>query len=206
MATTGPVRITEEAQRWIAENLLLGATPELIVGRLLQRGCPPALAKAEVDLAAASPYLQGVGVLKQRLAKRDWLLASYSKLARSDAGASTIPVIDTLPADDFFRDYYAAHRPVIIAGLAGDWPAMARWSLDYFEATLGDPEIEVQTGREANAAYEQDSIRHKQLMPLSQVLAMLRAPGETNDFYVTANNSGHNRAALARLWDDVGPI
>lgn len=198
--------LTEDAQRWIAENLLLGASNEQIASRLVERGCPLHIALTEIRRASASPYLQGAEVLRQRLAKRDWILASYGRLAGIDGGLDTIARARDLPAETFFRDYYAAHRPVLIDGLVDGWPALERWSLDYFEQRLGDAVIEIQTGRNSDRDYEIQSVKHKQQMSLRHVVRMLRDVDETNDFYVTANNGGHNRQALAPLWDEIGHI
>ncbi len=109
--------------------------------------------------------------------------------------------------DDFFRRYYARHRPAILTGLVNHWPASARWSLDHFAALLpDDPQVQVQTGREGDAAYEQRSEHHRTPMRWSRLLEMLRADPTTNDFYVTANNGGVNREALAPLWDELGEL
>ena len=198
--------LTDDARRWIAENLLLGASNEDIAARLLQLGCPLPLALSEIRRASESPYLKGADVLRQRLAKRDWLLASYGRLASLDGLLGAVPTVRHLPAAAFFRDYYAAHRPVLIDGLIDGWPAFGRWSLEYFEERLGDAIVEVQTRRNSNPDYEATSDSHKEWMAFRQFLAMLRGVEETNDFYMTANNGGHNRTALAPVWEDVGQI
>ena len=198
--------LTDDAKRWIAENLLLGATSEDIAGRLLQLGCPLSLALTEIRLASESPYLKGAEVLRQRLAKRDWILASYGRLASLDGGLEEVPTVQNLPAAAFFRDYYAAHRPVLIDGLIDRWPAFERWSLDYFDQRIGDAVIEVQTGRNNDPDYEAKSDSHKELMNVRQFLGMLRTVDESNDFYMTANNGGYNQTALAPLWEDIGHL
>jgi hypothetical protein len=198
--------LTDDAKRWIAENLLLGAPNDEIAKHLVQMGCPLSLALTEIRLASESPYLKGAEVLRQRLAKRDWLLASYGRLAALDNGLDAIPQIRDLAAEDFFRDYYALHRPVLIGGLIDSWPVMERWTLDHLDRCLGDAVIEVQTGRTSDPDYEARSDSHKQLMEFRQFLTMLRDVDESNDFYMTANNGGHNRTALAPLWDDIATI
>ncbi|MES2905280.1 MAG: cupin-like domain-containing protein [Pseudomonadota bacterium] len=198
--------LTDDAKRWIAENLLLGATNDDIASRLVQLGCPLSLALSEIRHASESPYLKGAEVLRQRLAKRDWLLASYGRLATLDGGLDTVPLVHKLGADAFFRDYYSAHRPIVIDGLIDHWPALDLWSLDDFERRLSDATIEVQTGRSSDPDYEARSDSHKESMTFGRFLEMLRDVEESNDFYVTANNGGRNRTALAPLWDDIGGI
>ncbi len=200
-----PARLDDDWRRWIAENLLIGAATDEILGRLVERGCPPALARAEIARAAADPYLRGAAVLQQRLAKRDWVLTSLGRLLREDEGWREIPRRHALAAEDFFRDFYALNRPVVMTGLIDDWPART-WTLDRLATLPGDPEIEVQMGREGHADYEarSDTLRHRQR--LSAVLDRLRGGQPSNDYYVTANNGGHNRTALAPLWDEIGPL
>jgi hypothetical protein len=205
-ATGGPA-LSDDWRRWIAENLMLDGRPEQIAAALAQNGCPPLLAKAEIERALASPYFQGSATLRRRLAKRDWILNGYRKIAASDPSGTEVPRLAKLPAADFFRYFYARSRPVVLEGLVDHWPAMTGWSLDHFDALLGDIEIEVQTGRESNPDYEMESPKHKRLQRLAQVTARLRDDARpTNDYYVTANNDGHNRQALAPLWDEIGDI
>jgi ribosomal protein L16 Arg81 hydroxylase len=205
MASTAFRGASDDIRRWIAEILLLGVPREAIVGELVRRGWQQATAEAEVRGAAESPYLQGAALLQQRIAKRDWILASIGRLAVMEGGAD-IDRTEALPAAKFFRDYYSAHRPVIITGLAADWPALELWSLDYFEERLGEAVVEVQVGREANPAYERESFKLKREMRFGALIAKLREDIATNDFYLTAKNGEHNRKALAPLWEDIGPI
>lgn len=193
-------------RRWIAENLLLNVAPAQIVDRLVANGFPDVLARAEVGQAAASPYLHGGVRLAQRVAKRDWLLESYAKLERLGGVTEEIPRVDAIAPEAFFRDFYFGHRPVILTGLIDHWPAMSLWSLDHFEATLGDPEIEIQSGRDSDPNYEANSIAHKRMARFRDVLQLLRGDPTTNDVYITANNGGHNRGALAPLWREIGPL
>jgi hypothetical protein len=93
---------------------------------------------------------------------------------------------------------------VVLTGLTDHWPGR-QWSLERL-ARLGDPEIEVQWDREGDPEFELNSIAHKKRMRWRAVLALLAEDRETNDFYVTANNGGQNRKALARLWADVGDL
>jgi ribosomal protein L16 Arg81 hydroxylase len=204
-AGTNSGLVSDETRRWIAEMLLFGIPPEALSGELQRNGWLPHVAAGEVRRALDSPYLQAAHVLQQRLAKREWILSSIGRLAAME-GLKEIDRADALPPERFFRDYYAAHRPVLISHLVDHWPAMRLWSLDYLEEVLGDPVIEVQRDRESLPTYESESYKLAKQMKLSELLHLLRTGRETNDYYVTAKNDGHNREALARLWDDIGPL
>jgi hypothetical protein len=84
-----------------------------------------------------------------------------------------------------------------------DWPALQKWSLDYFAQNLGDRVVEVQMGRTSSPNYEIERVKHASRIKLGEFIEMVRTTGQTNDFYMTANNDSANRSALSPLWDDV---
>jgi hypothetical protein len=188
---------------WIAENLLLGADDASIVAAMVAHGIDAGTAGAEVAVARASPYLAVARRLQARVRKRDWILDVRRKLDRMRAGTAVVERVPTLSRDAFFDEYYLKNRPVVIEGALAHWPAMQRWSFDAFRARLGEREVEVQFGRESDPDFEVNQPRHRRRMRFAEYLDLVERSGPTNDFYMTANNSGHNRAALAELWDDV---
>lgn len=187
----------------MAGLLLAGATPEAALAELMRAGVSAPVARAEIEAAAAHPYLKAAGLLQARLAKRDWLLEARAKLERMGAGA--IARREQLSPETFFAEYYTTLTPVVLTGLTEHWPGRG-WTLDRLAERVGNPEVEVQGGREADADFELNSIAHKRRMRWHAVLELLRGDPETNDFYVTANNSGVNRKALDALWADVGDL
>jgi ribosomal protein L16 Arg81 hydroxylase len=193
--------VNDDLRRRIAEDLLTGMPRERVIQRLASAGIDGGLAIAEVERAEKSPYFAAAGLLQARLAKRDWLLANQAKLTAADA----VPRIHAIEPERFFRDFYRAHRPVLLTGLIDHWPAMSKWSLDHFEATHGAALVRIQRDREINADYERNSAAHGREARFAEFIARLRG-GETNDVYMTANNHDHNRQALAALWQDVGTI
>lgn len=198
--------INDEFRRDATEQLLLGADPDALAQRLASRGIAFALVKAEIDRALASPYFRAAGRLRARLDKREWVLENFARLGADDPAARAIPRRDRLDAKSFFADHYALNRPVLIGGLFDDWPARTLWSLDYLEKRVGGREVDVQWGRENDEDFEANKAAHTRTMPMAAVIERLRDPQPTNDFYITANNSGRNRRALGVLWDDVRPI
>lgn len=204
-APAQPQRLNDEWRRWAAENLLLGAPVEPVAQRLAEMGAPAKLIADEIEHATASPYFQAGGSVAARLVKRDWLLDSLARLAGM-ALPSDVPRVDRPSPQSFLRDHYATNRPIILTGMVDHWPARTQWTLDHIAATVGNPEIEVQTGRESDPQYEVRSDKHKERMALSTLLNRLRSGEPSNDYYVTANNGGHNRVALAPLWNEIGDI
>src|SRR5262249_30211753 len=116
--------VTDEWRRWIAENLMLGASRESIHEMMVQGGLAPSASAGEIDLAMQSPYLKGAERLRNRLSKREWLLGAYRKLNRLRAGSSEIERRHRLSQAEFVDRYYSAGRAVIITGMMDDWPAL----------------------------------------------------------------------------------
>ncbi|WJF90193.1 cupin-like domain-containing protein [Paraburkholderia bonniea] len=193
-------------QRWIAENLLLDATAENIQAMLVAHGFDAQEAQREIEAALASPYFQGGTRLRNRLRKRDWILSVYREQQRARTNAGTVMRHEKLPREVFFEEYYHQNRPVIITGMFDDWPARKKWSLDYFRAQCGTSDVEVQFGRDTDASYEINQMALKRNMRLNEFIDLIEQSGPTNNFYLTANNTLHNRLALAPLWQDTLPI
>ncbi|QFG23660.1 cupin-like domain-containing protein [Actinomadura sp. WMMB 499] len=196
----------EQWRRWIAENLLLGNPPEAIRAVLVRNAFTEADAAREVNAALESPYVQGGSRVANRLRKREWTLTVYGRLARMRASSGVIERRERPSRDEFFEEYYAQNRPVIITGMLKSWPALEKWNLGYFRDRCGDREVEVQFGRESDENYEINGPKHKRAMPFREYLDLLENAGTTNDFYMTANNGSRNQDALAELWSDIDPI
>ena len=198
--------IDDEWRRWIAENLLLDAAPENVHAVLVENGFDHENALCEIDSTLKSPYFQAGSRLRNRLRKREWMLSVYGDLNRMRAGADGVERCAKLTREAFYEQYYFQNRPVIITGMLDSWPARTRWNFDYFRARCGDAEVEVQFGRDADANYEINQPALKRTMRFGDYVDLVDTGGATNDFYMTANNTSRNRAALATLWDDVPPL
>ena len=50
----------------------------------------------------------------------------------------SIERVSNLEVGDFLREFEARDRPVVIAGGAGHWPAVARWNPAYLRDRIGN--------------------------------------------------------------------
>jgi Cupin-like domain len=199
-------RVDDGCRRWIAENLMLGATPQSILATMTSDGFAPQEAVHEINLARQSPYVSAAERLTNRLRKRDWMLASYRKLHRMHPKACTVERRHKPSRDEFLAEYYSPNRPVIITGMMDDWPALRKWNLDYFSERFGEREVEVQMGRDSSPDYETQSGKFMRRVRFGDFVDKVRNAGETNDFYLTANNDSYNRQSLVELWEDIVQI
>jgi hypothetical protein len=201
---TPVVHIDDEWRRWIAENLLLDGAPQAIYEQMLRAGVPHEEALRELQQAMASPYIAGAQRLRNRLGKHDWVLETQRRMNRLRDGE--VPRIHQLSREAFLDGYYTAGRPVIITGMMENWPAMTRWSLDYFNERCGDREVEIQFGRDSDDQYELRKTVHRKTMLFGDYVELVRNAGRSNNFYMTAYNEGQNRKALDVLWQDIVQI
>jgi hypothetical protein len=198
--------VTDDWRRWIAENLMLGASQNSILNAMVESGLSPQDSTREINMALESPYLKGAERLCNRLNKREWLLAAYRKLSRLRSHSDEIERRHQLKREEFLECYYCANRPVIITGMLDDWPALRKWSLDYFAREFGAREVDVQCGRSASANYEADREKYRRKMNFSEFIDQVRTSGASNDIYITASNTSANKAVLPELWDDIVQI
>src|SRR5262245_36917210 len=59
--------------------------------------------------------------------------------------------IDAINTEDFKRNYYDPIKPVVIKGLADNWPAYTKWNWDYFKQIVGDVEVGVYNNIKSDA-------------------------------------------------------
>ena len=78
---------------------------------------------------------------------------------RSDADAVVrpLPRVAGSSRSEFFERYVAARRPVVLAGLVRDWPAVERWSLDFLADAC--PAVPITTAQLADGVVVMDRRR-----------------------------------------------
>lgn len=198
-------RLPNNWKEWVATNLLEGTSKSSIANVLVQQGFSEAEIALEVQTALKSPYLRAGIKAAKTLKKREWLLETCDHLARLDAGYNQqLDVIDTPAFETFIRDYYSKHKPVVLKKGIDHWPALKKWSPQYFAEVLGDAEIEVQFDRENDALFERHSDKYRKSMLMSEFVNMIENDGESNNYYMTANNTQQNVEAIRPALDDIG--
>jgi hypothetical protein len=208
------IPIDAEWRRWIAENLLRGNSEQSMLQAMADAGVDPAAGLAEIRAAAQHPYLRAArqvggspksapGSPQAKIDKRDWILECYRRSARQSTSHGKVPRVAKLPRTQFLDEYYAMNRPVVMTGAMDDWPAMTRWTNAELRRRFGDRTVSIQANRSTDANYEQNSERLRRDIRFGDFLDVIESDDETNDVYITANNSGTNLVALKELWDDI---
>lgn len=198
---------------WVAENLLGGVPPAKLVDTLTGAGVDRAVAQSAVAHAAEHPYLRAAARViesKQRelgggtrAAKYAWWLEVMRRSARQAPGWGELPRLQRPSAATLLEGFYAANRPCLIEGAMDDWPALTKWTPEYFRTAFGEEIVQVEAFVDPDAATSGNTDRRHQRMRFADFLELIEDGREVNGHYMTANNSETNAATFERLWDDI---
>ena len=196
-------RLPDNWQQWVALNLMNGSPPEELEGILIKEGFAQALAAQSVTEAKAHPYVAAGSSLARQMKKRDWVLQFLSMLEEQSPQYPQVERRHKLSRNELFEEYYTQNKPVVITGMLDNWPAMTKWTPQYLKSKFGHLEVEVQAKRGEDPEYEINSVAHKSRMNFGDYIDMVHSGVETNEYYITANNTGHNATVLKELWEDT---
>ncbi|HKD08955.1 MAG TPA: cupin-like domain-containing protein [Bryobacteraceae bacterium] len=178
---------------WIAENRTRGVPERALFDIMVSNGFDAPTARRHVSQQAASASAD----------KLECLMNIYSDLLAQCRGLIGVEREENLSPEQFFRWYYAGNRPVILSGLMDGWN---RWTPDYLRWRCGDETVEVMGGRDSDAQYEINCESHKVRMTMDQFVGMVESAGETNDFYMVANNRSNGAGPLRALLGEIPPL
>ena len=52
-----------------------------------------------------------------------------------------VDIVEKISAEDFKKNYYEPKIPLVMTGLAKEWPAYKKWNWDYFKEIVGDKKV-----------------------------------------------------------------
>lgn len=190
---------------WLVENYVEGvASPELIQA-LENAGVSAELARSAVSEVMDNHLL---GSMRQKVITRDQLQALLH-LKRDLARTAPSAVVERrtdVSTRDFFENYYAANRPVILTDVTRDWPALTLWSRpEYFAEKFGDTPVTVCMGREGDPYCDRDFWKYVRTMTMREYAAWVASAGETNDGYLISNNRLLEDEKFHSLLADIVP-
>jgi hypothetical protein len=179
---------------------MLGIDREQIVEVIASRGMDGDEALAELPEIESGPAFHAGHAFAQRLAKLESYLDIRQDLARLSP-ARAVDLRQGLTTAEFRDEYYGLNRPVLLADVATEWPALRLWDPEYLRGVLGDEPVEIMADRDADTRYEVNSVAHKRMVAFSTYVdAVVSTRG--NDAYLVANNRLLDREAARPLWND----
>jgi len=198
------LELSADHRAWIVENLLAGVAADELVTRLVPQ-VPRALAQREVTAIARSPLLAVCARLARRARQLELVAALGRAQAAGDPDGAAVERRTRPTADEFFRAYWAAHRPVVLTDVTARWPALRKWTPAWFKQRFGALTIEITAGREADPDYDQNFRAHRRRVRMGRFIDDVLAAGTSNDLYMVSNNHTMKRRELAPLLADVRP-
>jgi hypothetical protein len=110
--------------------------------------------------------------------------------------------VPTISKDDFFNRYVKSQRPVVIEKLTSDWPAFAKWDLEYIRKVAGDKTVPL---------YDDRPVSHKDgfneahaMMNMSDYIDLLQS--EPTNYRIFLYNLMNEVPVLKNdfKWPDLG--
>lgn len=130
-----------------------------------------------------------------------WMNAVRRNLGRA-SGENRPAIVDHLPAERFYADFYYRNRPVLVRGFAARWQNWDAFAPQALARTYGDAVVTVTAGREADPLHERN--RATRSLPLREFVATVETTN-SNDEYMTAGNQ-MVRGPLASLVTQIRPL
>jgi hypothetical protein len=196
-------RLPAEWRAWIADNRLFGTTDEQIISIVLKLGFDPDLVVAEMDALEHDPYYSVANRMAQRYKKLTSLLDVRFSMADLSYGAGSVESRSRVSESEFLERYYAANKPVILTGILANSVARERWTPEYLGEVFGDATVQIMACRQSDPHYELNSESHKREIPMAEYVAMVRNGGNSNDYYLVANNGFFERPDMRQLFSEV---
>ena len=190
-------------REWLISNLVAGSHLEDILEVMRRSGFSDEYADARLRESAQKPVVKRArdAVAVQRKAAD--ILNALSKLEHKSPFSKQVDVVRNLAAADFYREYFFKNRPVVLQGITSKWKAVGLWTPEHFASRFGDCQVEVTTGRESDPQHEYNLDQHKRQMPMRDYVRLVVEGGETNDYYLVAQNYLLARPEFQELYDHI---
>jgi len=62
-----------------------------------------------------------------------------------------VDTVESIDSAEFKKNYYETMHPVVIKGMAKQWPAFAKWNWDFFKEIIGDVQVGVYNNVKSDA-------------------------------------------------------
>jgi hypothetical protein len=190
----------------MAEQLLRDAPRHTLLETLAVAGFDAAASDAALFAVEADPVFIAARRVLQSQRKLQAVAANLQTLWQRAPSYAHIEKRPVPPEDEFIERYVCGCRPLVITGLAQDWPALQRWTPEALARDYGHLQVGVQRGRNSDPGFEQNKAAHRSNERLGDFIACVLAGGPTNDYYMTANDEVLRQPEFAPLLRDVGSL
>ena len=198
--------LDDEWAQWILHNSLQRCTPDSMLATVTQAGINPAQAGAFIAALPHNPMYRAAEKMRDRYDRFARIMHNVQAVRESAPDYTHVEKRSRVSREEFIERYVRGCRPVVLTDLARDWPCMQRWSFDEFKRRYGSMTVQVQGGRDSDADFEVNKVKHRRDTNFAAFLDRVSTSGVTNDEYLTANNELLRRPEFMGLLDEVGPL
>jgi hypothetical protein len=192
--------------QWISDAALRRTPVDELIATVAAAGIDAAQASGFIAGLPRNPMFRSAERLRERYERYARAMQNVQAVHEAAADYAVVEKRAGVTRDEFIERYVHGCRPVVLTDIARDWPAMQRWSFAEFKRRYGSMTVQVQAGRDKDADFEVNKIRHRRDTNFAAFLDRVAISGITNDEYLTANNELLRRPDFAGLLDDVGPL
>jgi hypothetical protein len=196
-------------QDWIVENKRLNIPDRTLIEKMIENGIDTQIAIKAVKNTAfngnsnINNNKQSNTAELQTLRKLESLIAIQRQLALLSPKSGSIERREKITKEEFLEKYYATNTPVILTDMMSDWQAMQQWCPEFLKAKYGEATVEIQVDRNADRNYEINTQQHKKTVYFKDYIDRVVGGGETNDYYMVANNQTLEREEFKSLLNDI---
>jgi hypothetical protein len=198
--------IDQDWQQWIAENKWLNNSDESMIQAMVNNGINVEDARQAIIVINSQPCFKAGNNFIQLLKKLESISEVKCCLRKLSPQSQVIERREKVTREEFLEKYYSTNTPVILTNMMDDWKAMSSWCPEYLKSQYGDVEVEIQSNRNSDPNYEINKENHKRIIKLAQYVDHVVTSGETNDYYMVANNSNLEREELKSLLNDINML
>ena len=192
--------------QWLAENRLLGATPESLLATLTAHGFDRQQSEQAVAGLDMHPFMKAARNHQKLLHKLESVVANLQQLQSTAPGWDRIERRPGPPVAEFEARYLHGCRPVILTDIGPSWPAMTGWQLDRLKARFADQQVQVQAGRDADPDFELNKTQLVSTMRFGDFIDQIQSEGAGNDCYLTAFNELSKHPEFASMVAEIGAL
>lgn len=194
---------SDEWLEWAAYNLALGLPEREIKAEMSANGIAAEAIEGFISSLQARPEYRAARQISRKLKLTCDLNEALLEMASQVFDFAQIGRVSGLSSQDFLERYYSANRPVIIEGVVSDWPAVAKWSLDFFRQNFGSEPVRFQYGRSASD-HRDCFVDHTVEAPFKEFLDLIERPArDSSPPYLIAHDRMLDKPGFKPLLDDV---
>jgi hypothetical protein len=201
-----PAPLSPDWKQWVAENRLRNCTPQSMIATMVGAGIDPQRAEHAIATIHEDPCYRAAERFLQINRKYASVMANLQKLKEMAPDYQTIEKRAYVSREEFIQRYCIGNRPVVLTGLAADWPALQQWSPQFLKERFGGVGVEIQANRNSDPDYERNKFNHRSRITMGELVDKVTSAGASNDFYLTANNEALRQPELAPLLNDIGSL